>query len=63
MPLKNSAKKAHTMPKVTVLPHSELCPEGKIIENAPEGESICSLLLDNGIENYEIGRASCRERV
>ena len=27
------------MPKVTVLPHSELCPEGKIIENAPEGES------------------------
>ena len=47
------------MPKVTVLPHSELCPEGKIIENAPEGESICSLLLDNGIEIEHACEQSC----
>ena len=38
------------MPKITVLPHAELCPEGKIIEAAPEGETICDVLLDNGIE-------------
>ena len=38
------------MPKITVLPHAELCPEGKIIETAPSGETSCDVLLDNGIE-------------
>ena len=38
------------MPKITVLPHEGIAPEGKIIENAPVGESICRVLLANGIE-------------
>ncbi len=47
------------MPKVTVLPHAELCPEGKTIENAPEGQTICDLLLDNDIEIDHACEKSC----
>ncbi len=38
------------MPKITVLPHETIAPEGKVIDNAPAGESICRVLLDNGVE-------------
>lgn len=38
------------MPKITVLPHETIAPEGKVIVNAPAGESICRVLLDNGVE-------------
>ena len=37
------------MPKITVLTHAVLCPEGTAIE-ASEGTSICDALLDNHIE-------------
>lgn len=37
------------MPKITVLPHDVLCPDGAIIE-APSGQSICDALLENHIE-------------
>lgn len=37
------------MPKITVLPHEELCPEGATFE-AEKGESICQNLLDQDIE-------------
>ena len=37
------------MRKVTVLPHEEICPEGKVIENVPSDVSLCQILLDNGI--------------
>ena len=37
------------MPKITVLPHPELAPEGAEL-NVPAGTSICEALLDNGIE-------------
>ncbi len=37
------------MPTITVLPHSEYCPQGAKVE-APAGTSICEALLDNGIE-------------
>ena len=47
------------MPKITVLPHAELCPEGKIIEAAPSGETICDVLLDNGIEIDHACEKSC----
>lgn len=47
------------MPKVTVLPHATLCPEGKVIENAPAGQSICDLLLDNDIEIEHACEKSC----
>ena len=37
------------MPKVTVLPHATICPEGAQIE-ARAGVSICDTLLDNDID-------------
>src|ERR1700710_826387 len=37
------------MPKLIVLPHAELCPEGAVIEAKP-GVSICNTLLENHIE-------------
>jgi 2Fe-2S ferredoxin len=36
------------MPRITILPHAEYCPEGDTVE-APRGTSICEALLDNGI--------------
>ncbi len=47
------------MPKITVLPHANLCPEGKVIENAPSGETICDILLDNDIEIDHACEKSC----
>lgn len=47
------------MPKLTVLPHAEICPEGKIIEDAPVGESICRVLLDHDIEIEHACELSC----
>ena len=37
------------MPKITVLPHETLCPEGAEIEATP-GTSICEALLEHDIE-------------
>lgn len=47
------------MPKITVLPHETLCPEGKVIENAPVGQSICVTLLENDIEIEHACEMSC----
>jgi 2Fe-2S ferredoxin len=47
------------MPKLTVLPHAEICPEGAVIENAPSGESICRVLLDNHLEIEHACELSC----
>lgn len=47
------------MPKITVLPHPEVCPKGAVIENAPEGESICRVLLDHDIEIEHACELSC----
>ncbi len=47
------------MPKVTVLPHAALCPDGKIIDNAPEGQTICDLLLANDIDIDHACEKSC----
>ena len=46
------------MPKITVLPHSELAPEGVEL-NVPTGISICEALLDNGIEIEHACDMSC----
>jgi 2Fe-2S ferredoxin len=46
------------MPKLTVLPHADLCPEGAQIE-AKEGVSICDTLLQNGIEIEHACEKSC----
>ncbi|GAA4419309.1 ferredoxin, 2Fe-2S type, ISC system [Advenella faeciporci] len=47
------------MPKITILPHETLCPEGAVIENAPVGESICRVLLDNHVEIEHACELSC----
>jgi 2Fe-2S ferredoxin len=36
------------MPKITFLPHSKFCPQGKVIE-APTGTSICDAALGAGL--------------
>jgi 2Fe-2S ferredoxin len=46
------------LPKLKVLPHAELCPQGAEIE-AKAGESICNLLLDHGIEIEHACEQSC----
>lgn len=47
------------MPKITILPHAELCPEGKIIEAAPQGETICDVLLQHDINIDHACEKSC----
>ncbi len=47
------------MPKITVLPHPEICPEGATIEDAPKGVSVCRTLLDNNIEIEHACELSC----
>ena len=46
------------MPKLTVLPHEELCPEGAVIDARP-GTSICDTLLEHGIEIEHACEKSC----
>ena len=46
------------MPRLTVLPHETLCPEGTVIE-AKTGVSICDNLLDNGVEIEHACEKSC----
>lgn len=47
------------MPKLTVLPHETLAPEGLVIEDAPVGQTICRILLDNHIELEHACEMSC----
>ena len=46
------------MPKITVLPHEEICPAGATIEAQP-GTSICRQLLDHEIEIEHACELSC----
>ena len=46
------------MPRITVLPHFEICPEGAEIEAQP-GISICDAMLQNGIEIEHACEKSC----
>lgn len=47
------------MPQITVLPHPEICPEGKVLTNIERGTSICEALLDNGISIEHACEMSC----
>lgn len=47
------------MPKITLLPHPDLCPEGAVIEDAPTGQSICRILLKHHIEIEHACEMSC----
>lgn len=46
------------MTQIIVLPHWELCPEGKVIE-AEAGQSLCQTMLDHGIEIEHACEMSC----
>jgi 2Fe-2S ferredoxin len=46
------------MPKVTVLPHAALCPQGAAFE-AVAGASLCDQLLAHGIEIEHACEKSC----
>ena len=46
------------MTEIVVLPHPELCPEGKTFDAAP-GESICDNLLDHDVEIEHACEKSC----
>lgn len=46
------------MPRIVVLPHEELCPQGEVIE-AQAGESICEALLREGVEIEHACEMSC----
>jgi 2Fe-2S ferredoxin len=47
------------MPKLTVLPHPDVCPEGAVINDVPAGTSICRVLLDHDIEIEHACELSC----
>jgi len=46
------------MPKITVLPNIEFCPEGKVIE-ADSGTSVCRALLANNINIEHACEMAC----
>ena len=46
------------MPKIVVLPHEEICPEGAVLE-ADGGSTICAILLDNDIDIEHACEMSC----
>jgi ferredoxin, 2Fe-2S len=46
------------MPEIVVLPHPEVCPEGRTFE-AEKGVSICDSLLAQGIEIEHACEKSC----
>ncbi len=46
------------MPRITILPHEDICPAGAEIEAQP-GKSICRNLLDNDIEIEHACELSC----
>lgn len=46
------------MPKIKLLPHAELCPEGDEIMGE-SGQSICDALLESGIEIEHACEFSC----
>ncbi len=48
----------HDMPKITLLPHADLAPEGAVLEVAA-GTSISEALLQNGIEIEHACDMSC----
>ena len=46
------------MPKITILPHAEICPEGAVVEAEPS-KSVCENLLDNNIFVEHACEMSC----
>ena len=46
------------MPRIKVLPHADVCPQGAEFD-APAGVNICRALLDHGIEIEHACELSC----
>ena len=46
------------MPTIKIMPHEEICPEGKLIQ-VKSGISICDAVLSNGIEIEHACEKSC----
>ena len=46
------------MTQIIVLPHVELCPDGRVIDAAPR-TTICDTLLENGIDIEHACEKSC----
>ncbi|MBV8046398.1 MAG: ISC system 2Fe-2S type ferredoxin [Paludibacterium sp.] len=46
------------MPRIIVLPHADICPEGAVID-AETGSSLCEELLKHGIEIEHACEMSC----
>jgi 2Fe-2S ferredoxin len=46
------------MPRIIVLPHEEICPEGAVFDVEP-GISICDAALQNGVEIEHACEKSC----
>ncbi|MFD2179478.1 ISC system 2Fe-2S type ferredoxin [Veronia pacifica] len=46
------------MPKIIVLPHQELCPDGAVLEASP-GDSVLDVALKNGIHIEHACEKSC----
>ena len=46
------------MPRITVLPHEKLCPQGASFD-APAGASLCDLLLAHGVDIEHACEKSC----
>lgn len=46
------------MPKITFMPHAEICPEGKTIE-VDAGISVCDAALRNGVSIEHACEKSC----
>lgn len=46
------------MPTITIMPHQEICPEGKIIE-VEAGVSICDAALSNDVDIEHACEKSC----
>ena len=47
------------MPRIIVLPHAELCPDGAVLDDVETGTSICEALLAGDIEIEHACEMSC----
>ena len=47
------------MPKITVLPHPEICPQGAVLHNVAAGANLCTVLLENNIDIEHACERSC----
>lgn len=47
------------MPTITVLPHTDICPDGAVLHDVSPGTSICEALLEQGIEIEHACEMSC----